>query len=268
MAVDFRSEQNRDLYIWDLERESMNRLTDHATEDFFPVWSRDGHRVFFTSSRSGPLNIFSRSADGAGQAERLIESPTVLMPLASTPDGARLLGIEQKVGATGFDIIGLEVEHPVEIEPLVATEHSETSPTVSPDGNWLAYLSNASGQFEVYVRPLRNPESQRWKISIDGGVHPTWNSEGDEIFYRNLGGDMMVAAVALTPGFEVGGVTDVFPGSNYRFAGALGGRMYDVSPVDGRFLMIKPVEQQATAATSITVILNWFEELTRLVPTP
>ena len=80
--------------------------------------------------------------------------------------------------------------------------------------------------------------------------------------------DMMVAAVTLTPSFEVGDVTDVFPYSDYRFAGGQGGRMYDVSPVDGRFLMIKPVGPQITAGTSMTVILNWFAELTRLVPTP
>lgn len=93
----------------------------------------------------------------------------------------------------------------------MSTNDSERDQSISPDGNWLAYSSDASGQLEVYVGPFADLERQRWRVSIDGGTHPLWALTGDELFYQTLSGELMVAAVDLVSDFQVKQVNEVFP---------------------------------------------------------
>ena len=149
VAVDLRdSVNNRDIYIWDFARQNMTRLTDHPTEDLFAVWSRDSQRIFFSSNRNQVFNVFSRAADGAAPSELLLESQRVQMVNSLTPDGTRLM-IAEQAEPGNFDIVGLTVGDPQKIERLLTTEYSETMGEVSPDGNWLAYQSDETGQNEV-----------------------------------------------------------------------------------------------------------------------
>jgi serine/threonine-protein kinase len=141
---------------------------------------------------------------------------------------------------------------------------------VSPDGRWLAYQSNESGQFEVYVRPFPEVDGGRWQVSTGGGKKPLWARSSKELFYREPSGAVMSASVESGPTFRAGNPTKLVEGGGY-FAPLLElGRTYDVSPDGQRFLMIKvggESDQTAALPPSIVIVQNWSEELKRLVPT-
>jgi serine/threonine-protein kinase len=144
-------------------------------------------------------------------------------------------------------------------QPLLDSEFAEKSAAISPSGRWIAYESNESGRFEVYVRPFPNVEEGKWQISSDGGTEPVWAPRGRELFYRN-GVAMMAVGVKSEQTFTAGSSVVLFTG-NYQSAL---NRQYDVTSDGQRFLMIKQEQQQGA---SINVVQNWFEELKRLVPT-
>src|SRR5262249_26130706 len=138
----------------------------------------------------------------------------------------------------------------------------------SQDGKFVAYQSNDSGQDEVYVQRFPHVAGKRWMVSSGGGTRPLWSRNGQELFYVSPTGAMMSVAIHRSGGgFATGTPTKLFEGP-YYVGGAIGGRTYDVSPRDGRFLMMKytDVSSQATSGGNIEVVLNWFEELKHSVP--
>ena len=201
VAVGISVGGERNIYLWDFERESLARLTDNPTEDFFAHWSSDGRRVFFSSDRNGPFNIFSRASDGTGQAELLVESPSNQMLTGVTPGGERLIVAQVRQGASDFDLVSLTLQEPFQARTLLSTVYREQNAAISPEGNWIAYQSDSSGQFEVYVGPFPDVERERWRISTEGGRFPSWAPSDDELFFGALTGEMMAAAVTLTPSF-------------------------------------------------------------------
>ena len=146
-------------------------------------------------------------------------------------------------------------------EPLLATEFNERNGEISPDGRWLAYQSNVSGQSEIYVRPFPNVQNGQWLISSGGGTRPLWGPDGRELFYLAPGARLMAVGVESEPSFAPGIAEEVFGG---YYVGAPG-RTYDISPDGKRFLMIK--ESGSASSTEFILVQNWFEELKRLVPT-
>lgn len=148
-------------------------------------------------------------------------------------------------------------------EPLLATPFNELGASISPDGRWVAYVSDESGRPEVYVRAYPGPGG-RWLISTDGGNHPVWGPDGKEIFYRAFpGGGMVSVPVEARTEFSPGRPSKLFDG---RFeVGDRTFRSYDISPDGKRFLMVQGEEE--SASTEVVVVLNWFQELERLVPT-
>ena len=139
------------------------------------------------------------------------------------------------------------------------------APEFSPDGRWLAYASDESGRREIYVQPYPG-HGGKYQISTEGGTEPMWNRNGRELFYRN-GDKMMAADISTQAGFTAGKPRQLFE-SRYRMnAVGQADANYDVSSDGQRFLMLKPVEQEHAAPTQINVVLNWTEELKRLVPT-
>jgi serine/threonine-protein kinase len=162
-----------------------------------------------------------------------------------------------------------ELVEPRRATPLVQTTFNEWNPEVSRDGGWLAYQSDESGQFEVYVRPFPGVDSGRWQVSTGGGTRPLWARSGKELFFIGPSGAVMSAAVEGGSAFRAGNPTRLFEGPYFTFA-VQASRTYDVSPDGRRFLMIKPVgsPEQTAAPTSLIVVQNWFEELKRLVPRP
>jgi len=154
----------------------------------------------------------------------------------------------------------LSIEGERTSQPLFQSQFNQIKGMISPDGRWIAYESNESGR-QIYVRPFPNVEEGKWQISRDGGQEPIWAPRGQELFYRN-GEAIMVVGIKTEPTFTVGSPVVLFTG---RYAISLTGVNYDISPDGQRFLMSKSAGGEQG---QINVVLNWFEELKRLVPTP
>jgi serine/threonine-protein kinase len=275
--------QENDIWTWDLERETLTRLTFEPAPDSHPVWTPDGQRLLFRSFRAGPGNLFWQAADGTGAAERLTESNNNQMGSAFSPDGTRLI-FREETATTGADLMVLALEggrraQPSQgvdgpgrgptgdVRPLVQTTFNELNGEISHDGRWVAYQSNESGQEEIYVRPFPDADRGRWQISTGGGTRPLWARSDKELFYIGLSGAMMSASVEGGSTFRAGNPTRLFEGRHFRTTNA-GGRTYDVSPDGRRFLIVKGVDarDETAAPPGIIVVQNWFEELKRLVP--
>jgi len=262
LVVDNRG-TGADLWIWDFERQAMTRFT--FTGAPYPVWTPDGERIAFSDFESGTGNLAWRVADGSAPRELLAESPNSRYASSFTPDGAQLI-FREEGRPTGLDLMVLTLDGDGQPEPLIATPANELNGEVSPDGRWLAYKSNESGQDEVYVRPFPNVNDGLWQMSVGGGVQPAWARNGRELFFRTPDGALMSVPVELQPTFSPGAPTRILD-ARYILSGP--GRSYDVSPDGQRFLMLRGSDSSGDASTpsSIVVVQNWFEELRRLVPT-
>jgi eukaryotic-like serine/threonine-protein kinase len=183
------------------------------------------------------------------------------MPMAFTNDGRLLVSAE--VPGERRNIVALSLDGSQRTEPIVHGLASDLSSDLSPDGRWLAYDSNESGRYEVYVRPYPNADDGRWVISIGGGRQPVWSPDGRELFYRDSSGALIAVPITLTPRFVPGRPVTLLAGGRFYGGGPAGSsQTYDVAE-DGRFLMLKSANPDQS---SVVVVLNWFEELKRLVP--
>jgi eukaryotic-like serine/threonine-protein kinase len=255
------SDRETHLWLYDLARETMTRLTFEGTVNHNPAWTPDGKRIAFNSDKEGLPKIYWQLADGSGGLERLTSSPNANVPMSWSPDG-QLLAFMESNPTTGSDIWVLRLSDR-KPQPFLQTPFNESVPRFSPDGRWLAYISNESGRYEVYVQPYPGPGG-KWQISTEGGTEPVWNRNGRELFYRT-GDRMMAVDITAQPGFAAGKPRTLFEGRYERTPAT--SPDYDVSPDGQRFLMLKRSEQEAAAPTQINVVLNWFEELKRRVPT-
>jgi eukaryotic-like serine/threonine-protein kinase len=254
-------DQESQTWLYDLSRETLTRFTFEGNANLYPVWTPDGKRIAFQSSKEGPLTMFWQLADGGGGLERLTTSRYLQGPHSWSPDGQLLAFIEVNP-TTGIDIWVLQLSDR-KAQPFLRTRFNETAPRFSPDGRWLAYVSDESGRFEIYVQPYPGPGG-KWQISTEGGGEPVWNRNGQELFYRS-GDNMMAVEIATQPGFAAGTPRMLFEG-RYE-PPPVPTSNYDVSPDGQSFLMLKASEQAQAAPTQINVVLNWFEELKRRVPT-
>jgi len=286
LALDVR-DQELDIWVWDLVRRNATRVTKDTAIDRAPVWSADGQFVFFSSTRAGSPNIFRQRADGTGEAERLTESNIAQHPASLSPDSTELLF--QEGPAQGNDVMALRLDsltHPrsasssphsnaqaassdPNVRPLVKTADAESNGAISPDGRWLAYQSNESGNWDIYVRPMRDLErGARFTVSTAGGTQPRWARNGRELFYLSPQNDMMSVQVANGDTWSSTAPVKLFDASAYYTGGTANPYInYDVAK-DGRFLMVKPkgTAGEGAPATNLIVVQNWFEELKRLVP--
>ena len=256
LALDVNSNGNRDIWILDLQRLTQVRLTDGLTEDLLPVWSLDGRRVFFGSNRTGNLDIYSQAADGASPARVEFAAPGVQMPQGFTPDGSGLIVYEDFK-----DTALLTLTQPPRLDPLL-TEFDDRLVQVSPDGRWIAFESDeaGSGQIEIMIRSFPDTNRRREKVSVNGGRYPLWGPKGtNELYYLDLDGRMMAASVTLTPDLRIGRVTPLFEWE--KPPTGLSGRLYDVSPRDGRFIVTRRVTEHPTGPTEVAVVLNWLQDL-------
>ncbi len=276
VALDVR-DQEQDIWIWDLGRRTLTRLTFEAGPDTYPVWTPDGRRIVFSSVRGGPFNLYWQASDGTGGVERLTTSPNVQNATSISPDGSRVI-LWEVSPKTAPDILAWTLGGPAtapgaaaqppavqsRADVLVQTTFTEFAAEVSPDGRWLAYASNESGELQIYVRPFPNVNSGRWQVSSGGGTKPVWARSGRELFYVDANGHLTAVPVqAAGSTFVAGNPTKLFEGR--YFLGGPPHHTYDVSPDGQRFLMIKDSTateqtQNATPA-SLVVVLNWFEEL-------
>ena len=264
-----------DIWTWDFARESLTRLTFGSSLEFLPRWTPDGRRVVFQSYRDGPANLYSVASDGSGTVERLTTSDNVHYPNSIAPDGTVLFA--ELRPKTGFDILRLPVSAPQgagiaapsderlsKASVLVSGPSPEYAANISPDGRYFAYQSTESeGRFAVYVRPYPDASKGLWQISTGGGTAPVWAQTGRELFYLDESNTLMAVPVETSgPQFSAGRPTKVFDTKYYGNFYS-----YDVTPDGLRFLMIKESNAADRNQASIVVVLNWHEELKRLVPT-
>jgi len=256
VALEIR-EENPDVWTYDIDSGLLNRLTFDPGEDEMPVWMPDGERLVFAGDRNGTRKILSKNSDGSGTEEEVLGSQGGHRHSSSvSPDGQVLAFTESG------DIWILPLHGAQEPTPYLQTGSIEMTPAFSPDGRWISYISDESGRNEVYVQAF--PVSGgKWQISTNGGEQPVWARTGRELFYRN-GDRMMAVDVTTQPSFSAGSPHLVFEGRYERLPWEA--TNYDVSPDGQQFLMIQDSGQDESA-TRINVILNWFEELKRLVPT-
>ncbi len=257
VAADVGDGRQRDIWIWRFDRGPLTRLTTDGVSDEWPLWTPDGSRVVFWSAREG-RGMFWKNADGVGAVERL-SGPD--RPWGWAPDGRLLV-----VRAPG-DIGLLAIDGEPAVEMLTATEFTERYPALSPDGRWLAYASDESGQPEIYVRPFPRVDDGRWQVSIDSGSCPAWAPDGRRLYYVIGTNRMMVAEVETDPTFNPGTPTLAFSDAQHSLCvGQAHG--FDIA-ADGRFLVRTRDPLPAAgddAFTGMIIVENWHEELKRLVP--
>ncbi len=248
---------NGSVWVYDLHRSSLARLTFSFDNDY-AIWTPDSRRVTFGSTREGPWNLFWQTADGSAKAERIVPSEHRQQPGSWSPNG-KVLAFEEFRPETGRDIWILAREGNRKPEPFLKTEFNEGDPMFSPDGRWIAYVSDESGQYEVYVRPFPSSE-RKFQVSTEGGTPPVWNPGGRELFYRN-GDKMMVVDIETKGDLTLGKPRLLFE----RRSPGWWGLYFDVAPDGQRFVMIDDSEAKP-APTQLNLVLNWSEELKRLAP--
>jgi len=252
---------DNDIWVWDLARRTLTRVSTDPGPDESPIWTRDGRGVIFTSQAGGAVgSLFRQAADGSGSAERLVSGPTVQRATASLPDGTSVLYDEQD------DIRRLRLDGTHAAEAILQTSQVEQYGTVSPDGRWLAYVGSDGGPRQVFVRPFPDVDSARTQASTAGGTQPVWSRNGRELFYLAPDGALMV--VAMTAGGPAGAGRQVVAPGYFDGAGLTAPRTYDVSADGTRFLAIRPAGSGDTVPQPprMVVVLNWFDELARAVP--
>ncbi len=263
---------NEDIWIWDLARKTMTRLTFDEEGDFTPIWTPDSKRIVYLSYRENAVGgIFWKAADGTGDVEKLASEPSRrTVPSSWSKDGKTLALVELTADpAVNVDIGILSMDGDHARKTLLQGKHNDLYPKISPDGRWMAYQSDESGKVEVYVRPFPEVDKGKWQVSTDGGDSPLWSPDGRELFYHN-GDSFMTVGVETDPTFKPGNPKILFKGK-YLFS-SNGYVFWDISPDGKRFLLLKPSASAGTAPAEaghrpkINIVLNWFEELKGRVP--
>jgi Tol biopolymer transport system component len=263
VAFDVRDGGNNDVWIYDLTRNTLNPLTSEGNSGL-PIWAQDGESILFGSYFSGRPQLFRQNMVSSGKPELLKtmeDFPGVLT--SCSPDGKEILLVwsDPKHPRWDDDMYLVSLDNQSETSrprPFIQRNHNQRHGVWSPDGRWVAYASDESGRWEVYVEPYPGP-GPKTMISTEGGYQPVWSRDGKELFYR-CGYKMIAATIETAPAFRVIRLEELFEGPYLCRINRID---YDVAP-DGRFLMIQ--DPQGPKPVSVNVVLNWFEELKRLVP--
>jgi eukaryotic-like serine/threonine-protein kinase len=198
IALDIRDQEN-DIWRWDIARETLTRVTTDPALDRFPVWMPDGRHIVFSSDKKvqGSAAIYKVSTEQTGLIEQLTPGAELgQIAMSVSPDGTQVVFRLDRGNATPTerDLMLLTLDKESKVQPLVKTPFIEQNGMISPDGRWLAYESNETGQFEIYVRPFPDVNGARWQISAAGGIQPLWSRQGQELFYLAPAGELMSCA--------------------------------------------------------------------------
>lgn len=241
-----------DLWVRDLRRNAVTRITNQAGVDSWPAWSTDGTQLFFASNRSGSKYlVYRRSATGTGPEEVLFEPERGGAGPADVSADGRHLAIVRSDSGSQFDVLAIPADGKGAPVAVAADKANEGSAQFSPDGRFIAYSSNESGRSEIYVQTFP-PSGQKWTVSNSGGFQPRWRADGKELFYLGPDGEMMAVPVTVGSSFEAGLPEKLFA-TRVRTAGTITG-LYDVSADGQRFLLNVPTVD--VAAKPFSVVLN------------
>jgi serine/threonine-protein kinase len=257
LAVVIQTHDKSEVWVRKLSGEPGLQLTFDGKTNPFATWTRDGQSVTFTSNVAGSYDLWTKRADGSTQAVLQLHQKLSSFEPIWSPDGQWLIFRTRKAEPGAADILAIRPAVDPAPVPLLASTHSELSPTLSPDGRWMAYVSDESGKDEVYVVPFPNTGAAKWAVSTHGGTVPLWSPRGGELFYRDEVGNMVAVEVKTAPAFSMGRFTALF--STARFVSEDQRRQYAVTPDARRFLMVRPLP--ASPPDKVTVVENWFEEL-------
>jgi serine/threonine protein kinase/Tol biopolymer transport system component len=271
LSVAEESSGSVDIWIWDIVRKNLTKLTFDKKLALPPIWTLDGKRIVYWSDHEVPDTgaMYWKPADGTGQAEKLGSAPDRrLLPYAWSSDGKTLV-LNEVIKQTTVDLGIFAMEGTRTRKPLLATEYVESQPEISSDGRWIAYASDESGRIEIYVRPFPEVNKGKWQASTSGGNSPLWSPDGRELFYLSEDNSVMSIAVETKPTLSLGTPRVLFRSTNVGFS-ITGGTPWDISPDGKRFLMMKPPAstggQSAEQPGKINIVLNWLEELKQRVP--
>ncbi len=258
LAVGLEREGKEDIWVKQLPAGPFSRISFGDTSHLRPSWSANGRSVIYLGDRIG-VNAglpFSRQADGTGGGRALLSSPFNFGQAAESRDGRWLLLRRAGSEPGNGDIYAVRAGDTT-LVPLVATAAGEGNPALSPDGRWLAYVSDESGVVEVYVRPFPDAASARWQVSTNGGTQPVWANSGRELFYRSGRNELMAVQVRTGTGFSIGEQRALFSVVPYPALGFF--PSYGVTPDDRRFLMVR--EGAPSQESELILTENWLPEL-------
>jgi Tol biopolymer transport system component len=244
-----------DIFLYEASRGAYQFTFKFASQN--PVWSPDGSHLAFSSSLGGGNNVYQKAANGVGKEELLNKGETRLLPSDWSRDGHYLF-LSAFDPKTKSDIWVMPLSGDKKPFPYLNQDYNEGSPRLSPNGQWLAYQSDKSGRYEVYVDTFTGAPSAsqaargNWQVSTNGGTRPVWSHDGKELFFISADRKMMVAEVSNSAAnrFDASAAGALF---DAHISGDPSVQ-FDVSK-DGRFLMMVPVEQGPS--TPITVVVNW-----------
>ena len=269
LALEVLDGSNSDIWVQDLERDTMTRLTFDGKGNLGPVWTPDGRFIVFQD----PQGLSWARADGSGKPQSLLRLKGAVFPWSFTSDGKNLAYMETVAGT--YDLWSVPIEgvgaalRAGKPEDLMPTPFDERAPMFSPDGRWLAWVSNESGTYEIYVRAFPEAASGggKWQISNGGGTYPMWSRTGHQLFFENFDNRIMVAAWA-TPGNSFAAEKPKLWSGKQLSNLTNTIRNIDLAPDGKRFAVILPVEQPGsqTARSRITLVENFVDELRRRVP--
>ncbi len=258
MAVVIRDDAGRvDIRVKVLDEGPISRLTLDGDFNIEPRWSDDGRWISFLSRRGGSVGVWQKRSDGVGIAEPLVELEVDVAEHRWSRDREWL--VVTLSGVEGSGVHAMKMGEDTVPLPLVDTRADEMHPALSPDGRWLAYVSDASGRREVYVRPFPAVDDGMWLISSDGGEEPLWSPDAAALYFRSLdGGVIHVVDMQGGPSVAAPGPSIILPATS-AFEQNDAERLYDITPDGNRFVMIRQGEGDVSG--DLVVVLNFFEEL-------
>ncbi|OFW19810.1 MAG: hypothetical protein A3H97_14920 [Acidobacteria bacterium RIFCSPLOWO2_02_FULL_65_29] len=262
VAVEVRDGVREHIWIADLGNRTASPLVVDGDLNVFAAWTPDGQSLVFRSNRDRVHGIYRQKSDGSEKAVLLSQRPGEPIPTAVSPNGVVAFAEGSQTGLRAIWTLRLEDGAASEFLATPAMEHMAL---FSPDGEWLAYVSNESGRDEVYVRPYPKTDGVGRRVSIDGGTAPVWARDGSELYYRSASGDLMAVPTTMKPSFTPGRPQPLFRFSG-RFRASGNASAYDVLGDGKRFVMVTEPTTPPSEPRQINVVQNWFEELKRLVP--
>jgi hypothetical protein len=252
-----------DLWVKQLDTGPLSRVTFGEGNKLRATWSSDSQWLTYVSNQAGQsYKVWSKRADGTGTAELVLDWERAVTEALYSADGTLVFRAGRTFPGLG-DIYAIRPEVDSVAIPLVTTEFEERFIALSRNDRWLAYVSNATGQNEVYVSPFPDVGSRRWLVSTAGGTEPVWAHSGRELFYRNGDNQMMAVQFTENPTFATVREDMLFPMDSYMAGEAT--RLYDVRPDDQEFVMLR-IGEEGADDSELILIENFFEELKQVVP--